>query len=69
MYILLFQVRFLKMRWYFAECIGSGSNPSAGLVSEFANSLSGFLLVFNREGKILFSSDNILDYLGHTVVS
>lgn len=53
----------------FTECIGSGSNPSAGLVSEFANSLSGFLLVFNREGKILFSSDNILDYLGHTVVS
>ncbi|XP_039254929.2 uncharacterized protein LOC120331835 isoform X1 [Styela clava] len=57
-----------KATFFKKECIGSGSNPSAGLVSDFANSLSGFLLVFNREGKILFSSDNILDYLGHTVV-
>jgi len=42
---------------------------SCALVPEFSSSLCGFLLVFNREGKILYSSDNILDYLGNTVVS
>ena len=38
-------------------------------MSEFSTSLPGFLIAFNKEGKILYTSENILDYLGNTVVS
>ncbi|XP_026692593.2 uncharacterized protein LOC100183663 isoform X2 [Ciona intestinalis] len=57
-----------KATFFKKECISCDASMSSGLVSEFTSSLCGFLLVFNREGKILYSSENILDYLGNTVV-
>ncbi|XP_076815532.1 uncharacterized protein LOC143461631 isoform X2 [Clavelina lepadiformis] len=57
-----------KATFFKKECISCDSSMSCGLVPEFSSSLCGFLLVFNRDGKILYSSDNILDYLGNTVV-
>ena len=49
--------------------MGGTSLAENWLVGEFSSSLPGFLIAFNKEGKILYTSDNILDYLGNTVVS
>ena len=48
---------------------GSNHINDTWLLGEFAGSLPGFMMSFNKDGKILYTSDNILDYLGNTVVS
>ncbi|XP_038074863.1 neuronal PAS domain-containing protein 4-like [Patiria miniata] len=35
---------------------------------DFTQALHGFLLVMTREGKLLYISENVTDYLGHSMV-
>jgi hypothetical protein len=34
-----------------------------------AQAINGFLLITTREGKLLYISENITEYLGHSMVS
>ncbi|GFS26746.1 neuronal PAS domain-containing protein 4 [Elysia marginata] len=36
--------------------------------TDFFQALSGFVLVTTREGKLLYISENVTDYLGHSMV-
>lgn len=52
---------------YFTRLFGQSSFP-AGSNFEFSQAMTGFLLITTREGKMLYISENVTEYLGHSMV-
>ncbi|XP_013382208.1 neuronal PAS domain-containing protein 4 isoform X2 [Lingula anatina] len=58
---------FIRKSNYFARLFGNPGYSVEGPF-EFAQTLPGFLLVATRDGKMLYLSENVTEYLGHSMV-
>ncbi|ELT93983.1 hypothetical protein CAPTEDRAFT_193549 [Capitella teleta] len=53
---------------YFTRMFGNGESFMSETPFQFSQAINGFLLITTREGKLLYISENITEYLGHSMV-